>query len=205
MLDFASLPQEWQGFLQACNSCRDCELANSRTRVVVYRGGLNAPFMIIGEGPGREEDLQGLPFVGRSGRLLDDALKTLEFTENDFHIANIVKCRPPENRAPSEEEARACRKLLGAQFTLVQPKVILLLGATAYRYFTGLTDPISKARGTFIENKGFYVMPSFHPAYILRNMSKRPELLSDLAACRDKLEELELIGPMMNPMDGHHA
>lgn len=205
MFDFASLPQEWQGFLQACNSCRACELAQSRTQVVVYRGSLTAPLMIIGEGPGREEDLQGLPFVGRSGRLLDDALRALEFGEEDFHIANIVKCRPPENRVPTEEEALACRRLLGAQFALVKPKLILLLGATAFRYFTGRTEPISRARGVFLESKGCSVMPSFHPAYILRNMSKRPELLADLAACRARLEELGLIGPMRHPLDGAHV
>lgn len=192
-LNFQDLPYEWQGFLQACNSCENCDLYKTRTNVVVYRGAFDAPFMIIGEGPGRNEDEQGLPFVGRSGRLLDDALTAQGFSEKDFHICNIVKCRPPENRAPSEEEAMACRRLLNAQFALVKPKVIMLSGATAYRYFTGGKEAISKVRGQWIEAKGYYIMPTFHPAYILRNMSKRDELWSDLAQVRKKLEELDLI------------
>lgn len=124
-MTFEDLPTAWQGFLQACNSCKNCDLHQSRDQVVVYRGSLAAPLMIIGEGPGREEDKLGKPFVGRSGRLLDDALLALEFSEEDFHICNIVKCRPPENRTPTEEEAKACRRLLNAQFALVKPRVIL--------------------------------------------------------------------------------
>lgn len=204
-MEFSALPEAWQGFLQACNSCKECDLWKSRTRVVVYRGSLQAPLMIIGEGPGREEDLQGLPFVGRSGRLLDDAMRALEFREEDYHIGNIVKCRPPENRTPTEEEAVACRRLLAAQFKLVNPKVVILCGATAYRYFTGLKDPITKVRGRFIESKGIFVLPSFHPAYILRNMSKRDELWHDLGLARQKLEELGLIRPMVHPLEPQHG
>lgn len=198
-MEFSELPREWQGFLQACNSCKECPLHASRSQVVVYRGALSAPLMIIGEGPGREEDKQGKPFVGRSGRLLDYALSALEIPEEKFHIGNIVKCRPPENRAPSEEEAKACRRLLNAQFHLVSPRVVLLAGATAAHYFTGIKEPISKMRGKWIESKGIYVMPTFHPAYILRNMSKRDELFADVLAARDKCVELGLMEPMKRP------
>ena len=142
MLSFAELPEAWQGFIQACNSCRECPLGEQRQNVVVYRGALDAPFMIIGEGPGKEEDRLGIPFVGRSGRLLDSLLEALEFTEDDYHIGNIVKCRPPGNRNPSREEAEACKRLLAAQFKLVKPRVILLSGKVAYQYFTGHDDPI---------------------------------------------------------------
>lgn len=199
-MTFEDLPTAWQGFLQACNSCKNCDLYQSRDQVVVYRGSLAAPLMIIGEGPGREEDKQGKPFVGRSGRLLDDALLALEFSEDDFHICNIVKCRPPENRTPTEEEAKACRRLLNAQFALVKPRVILLCGSTAYRYFTGSKEPISRVRGQWIEQKSFYIMPTFHPAYILRNMSKRAELWSDLLAVREKLVELGFKAPLSKPL-----
>lgn len=195
MHNFEDLPTAWQGFIQACNSCRNCDLHKSRSNVVVYRGALTAPLMIIGEGPGKNEDLQGLPFVGRSGKLLDDALDGLEIFQESFHIANIVKCRPPGNRAPFEEEAKACRRLLNSQFALVKPKVILLCGATAYKYFTGGQEAISKVRGQWIEAGSYWVMPTFHPAYILRNMSKRDELWHDLQAVRDKLEEFDLIAP----------
>lgn len=202
-MSFQDLPTAWQGFLQACNSCKNCDLYQSRNQVVVYRGSLNAPLMIIGEGPGREEDRQGRPFVGRSGRLLDDALLALEFTEADFHICNIVKCRPPENRVPTEEEAKACRRLLNAQFALVKPRLILLCGSTAYKYFTGGKEPISRVRGQWIEQKSFYIMPTFHPAYILRNMSKRDELWADLLAVQAKLEALGLKAPLSQPLSEH--
>lgn len=201
--NFAELPAAWQGFLQACQSCRACELYKSRTEVVVFRGALEAPLMIIGEGPGREEDRLGKPFVGRSGRLLDDALAALEFSEADYHIANTVKCRPPQNRTPSEEEAKACRRLLNAQFVLVRPRLILLCGATAYRNFFGESSSISKIRGQWIEKGGLLFMPTFHPAYILRNMRMRGALWEDLLKLRRKMEELQLISPMRHPVDAY--
>ena len=201
-LSFNEYPEAWQGFLQACQSCKACELWKSRREIVVYRGSLEAPLMIIGEGPGREEDLQGKPFVGRSGRLLDDALEALEFPETSYHICNIVKCRPPENRAPLEEEALACRRLLSAQFSLVKPRFVLLCGATAFHYFTGRKDPITRARGIFIESKGIEVLPTFHPAYILRNMNKRDELWQDLALMRAKMCERGELPPLRHPLEG---
>lgn len=200
-LNFQDLPQAWQGFLQACQSCKNCELYQTRDNIVIYRGSLTAPLMLIGEGPGAEEDRQGIPFVGRSGKLLDSLLQAQEFTAQDFHICNIVKCRPPGNRVPTEEEAQACKRLLSAQFTLVKPKVIVLVGATAYKYFTNLNDPISKVRGQWIENSGYYIMPTFHPAYLLRNPSKRLEMWDDFKKVRTKLEELNLIQPMQQPFE----
>lgn len=200
-LTFQNLPLEWQGFLQACQACKNCELYKTRNNIVIFRGSLTAPLMLIGEGPRAEEDRQGIPFVGRSGKLLDSLLRAQEFTDKDFHICNIVKCRPPENRVPSTEEAQACKRLLSAQFTLVKPKVIVLVGATAYKYFTNLNDPISKVRGQWIENSGYYIMPTFHPAYLLRNSSKRLEMWNDFRKVREKLEELNLIQPMQQPFE----
>lgn len=198
---FHDLPQEWQGFLQACQSCKNCELHKTRQNVVVFRGGLNAKLMLIGEGPGADEDRQGRPFVGRSGKLLDSLLEAQEFTNEDYHICNIVKCRPPQNRVPTEEEANACKRLLSAQFTLVKPKIIVLVGATAYKYFTNLNDPISKVRGQWIERGEYFILPTFHPAYLLRNPSKRSDLWQDFKTVRSKMEELNLIKPMSQPFE----
>lgn len=192
MVDF----QNWDEFVAACGNCTECELSNERSNVVVWRGSIQAPLMIIGEGPGAEEDRQGKPFVGAAGRLLDLLLDALGITPDLYHIANIVKCRPPGNRAPTEAEARSCRPLLAGQFQFVRPKVIVLLGATAYKYFTGLTDGITKVRGKWIEKGGYLVLPTFHPAYILRNNNMRVSLWEDLATARRKLEELALATPV---------
>lgn len=198
--DFYQLPKEWQGFLQACQACQECDLHKTRDNVVVFRGSLDASLMLIGEGPGAEEDRLGKPFVGRSGKLLDSLLQAQEFSDKDYHICNIVKCRPPENRVPTTEEAKACRKFLSAQFSLVKPKVIVLIGSTAYKYFTNQDDAISKVRGEWIQKGDYYIMPTFHPAYLLRNPNKRLEMWEDLAKVREKMEELNLIEPMQKPL-----
>lgn len=188
---------EWQKFEERCARCQRCELHESRTNAVVYRGSIEAPLMIIGEGPGREEDEQGIPFVGRSGKVLDSALKGLGIPEDVFHIANIVKCRPPGNRKPTHQEALACRPLLQQQFLFAKPKVILLMGATAYQYFTGDTKGrISQLRGQWLREGDCDILPTFHPAYILRSPSQRVHLWSDLEATRRKLEELGYLEPL---------
>lgn len=182
----------WDDFIAVCGVCRTCALSETRTNVVVWRGSVQAPLMIIGEGPGADEDQQGRPFVGAAGRLLDLGLDAFALTGELCHIANIVKCRPPGNRVPSEDEARACRPLLAAQFRFVRPRIILLLGATAFHCFTGLTEGITKARGKWIEKSGYLILPTLHPAYILRNNRERIHLWNDLASVRAKLEELGL-------------
>ncbi|MBP7401647.1 MAG: uracil-DNA glycosylase [Clostridia bacterium] len=188
--------RNWDDFLAACDGCRACPLSETRTRVVVWRGSVQAPLLFIGEGPGAEEDRQGLPFVGAAGRLLDLGLEAFDLTGGLVHIANIVKCRPPGNRVPTEEEARACRPLLAAQFKFVRPRIIVLLGATAYKNFTGLSEGITKARGKWIEKGGYLILPTLHPAYILRNGREKIHLWNDLAAARAKLEELGLAPPL---------
>ncbi|MDO5738275.1 MAG: uracil-DNA glycosylase [Eubacteriales bacterium] len=189
----SELPEAWSKLALACANCHGCELHKSRQRIVLFRGGLNAPLLILGEGPGREEDERGLPFCGRSGRLLDAALRALEFKAEDIHIANMVKCRPPGNRAPHAEELAACRPFLREQFKLLRPKVVLVLGNTAFQNFTGSKLGITRARGKWLEDNGLLVMPSFHPAYILRDPRKKPELFHDLQMVKDKLIELKLI------------
>ncbi len=188
----------WQQFVRECGQCRNCELGGTRKNIVVWRGSEQAPLMFIGEGPGAEEDEQGKPFVGAAGRLLDLLLTGCGLEPDVFHICNIVKCRPPQNRVPTPEEAKACKPLLARQFRLVRPKIIVLLGATAYKYFTGNTDGISKIRGEWIEKSGYLIMPTFHPAYILRNNNERGKLWDDISKVRQKMEELGLIEPLVN-------
>lgn len=183
----------FQKFVAQCESCKNCELARERHNVVVWRGNVRAPLMIIGEGPGAEEDLQGTPFVGKSGQVLDRLLLAWDIREENFHICNIVKCRPPGNRAPKPEEAEKCRPLLTKQFNLVKPRVILLMGATAYKYFTHDNSGITKVRGKWIEKSGFWIMPTFHPAYILRDPRRKNDLWEDVGAVRRKLTELKLL------------
>ncbi|NMA17535.1 MAG: uracil-DNA glycosylase [Clostridiaceae bacterium] len=186
----------WQDFVHRCLTCKACPLSATRKNVVVWRGGINAPLMILEEGPGAEEDRLGEPFVGRSGKLLDLLLLSFEFTKEDYHIANIVKCRPPGNRVPTPEEAAYCQPLLSEQLRLVRPKVYLLMGATAYRYFTGEDNPISRVRGKWIISNNCFILPTFHPAYILRDPRKKTLMWQDFVMLRKKMEELRLIPPL---------
>lgn len=183
---------DWNDFVDVCNTCTACDLAAYRTNAVVWRGSLSAPIAIIGEGPGANEDLEGLPFVGRSGRLLDQCLEQVGLVKEDYHILNMVKCRPPENRKPTVAECAACRPLLDWQLAAVQPNVIVLLGATAYNYFTGDKRAISKVRGEWMQFGSYLIMPTFHPAYVLRDPRQKDKFLADLSKVREKLGELEL-------------
>ena len=155
-------------FEQAQN-CRACQLCDDRTNVVFHSGNPNANLMIIGEGPGQQEDEQGVPFVGRAGQLLTKILESVEINRNDIYIANTVKCRPPKNRTPFQEEMDACRDYLVRQIQLVQPKIICLLGSAAIKSVLGPTDTISKIRGQWITkpvdymSDELYIMPMFHP------------------------------------------
>ena len=192
------LPPAWQQFFEQCQNCRQCNLGQTRKQAVVWRGALTAPLMLIGEGPGAEEDARGEPFVGAAGRLLDLLLTAYGLDDSTYHICNIVKCRPPENRVPTDDEAKACRPLLARQFNLVKPKVIVLLGATAYKYFTGGSEGITKIRGQWIEKNGYLILPTYHPAYILRNNRERIRLWEDIGLVRGKLEEIGALPPLVS-------
>ena len=191
----------WADFVEMCRNCKDCSLYETRKNVVVYRGSIRAPLMFIGEGPGAQEDEMGLPFVGAAGKLLDLLLTALDFPDDSYHICNIVKCRPPENRAPSPEESQSCKKLLALQFKFAKPKIIVLLGATAFKNFTGSSEGITKIRGEWIEKGDYFIMPTVHPAFILRNNNHRIHLWKDLEKVRMKMEELNLISPLPNVPD----
>ncbi len=179
-----------------CKACQRCGLAAERTNVVVSRGSATAPILIIGEGPGQQEDEQGLPFVGKSGQLLEKILASVRLdTNQDVYICNIVKCRPPGNRVPTGDEMAACKGYLLEQIRLVDPKIILLTGATAVKGILGIKDGITKIRGQWFDWQGRLCMPIFHPAYLLRNQSRdkgSPKWLmwQDIQTVRNKLDEL---------------
>ncbi|MBU7582927.1 MAG: uracil-DNA glycosylase [Nostoc sp. TH1S01] len=182
---------------QHCNQCQRCELGQTRTHAVVGRGNLKAPIMIVGEAPGQSEDETGLPFVGRSGQLLEKILASVNLnTEHDVYIGNINKCRPPNNRVPTPIEMAACLPYLLEQIRLVDPKIILLTGATAVKGLTGEKQGITKIRGQWIEWEGRLCMPIFHPSYLLRNPSKEkgsPKWLmwQDIQTVRAKYDEIK--------------
>ncbi|MBV8884629.1 MAG: uracil-DNA glycosylase, partial [Chroococcidiopsidaceae cyanobacterium CP_BM_RX_35] len=181
---------------QHCNQCHRCGLGESRTHAVVGRGNLQAPIMIVGEAPGQNEDETGLPFVGRAGELLERILAAVKLdSQQDIYVCNIIKCRPPNNRTPTTEETAACKPYLLEQIRLVDPRIILLTGATALKSLTGDKRSITKIRGTWIEWEGRLCMPIFHPAYLLRNPSREqgsPKWLmwQDIQAVRTKLDEI---------------
>ena len=183
--------KEYELLKKEIANCQKCQLASGRTNVVFGEGPFNAKIMCIGEGPGREEDLKGRPFVGRSGQLLDKILAEFGFSrsENVF-IGNIVKCRPPDNRAPLPLERITCIPYLLKQIELIQPKIIILLGATA---LNGLIDKklkITKVRGNWIDWNGCIAMPTFHPAALLRNPNLKKESREDFTRIVEKYREL---------------
>ena len=158
---------------ELCSGCHRCGLASSRTQVVVARGNPQAKLMLIGEGPGQQEDESGKPFVGRAGQLLDRILESVGLSsERDAYICNVVKCRPPENRKPTAAEMAACRPWLDAQIQLIDPALIVVSGATAVEAVLGIKGGITKLRGQWQERDGRQVLPVFHPSYLLRNPSR---------------------------------
>jgi DNA polymerase len=168
--------------------CHLCELSKSRQKVVFGEGLIKTELMFIGEGPGATEDSTGRPFVGRAGEVLTKMIENvLHIPRSQVYIANIVKCRPPNNRVPTESEALSCRPFLQKQISLIQPKIIVTLGATAYHYLTNDNSPISRVRGTVIEGDGYRIIPTFHPSYLLRNPSAKKEALADLLKVKELL------------------
>ena len=165
--------------LAAARACAACPLREGRKNLVFGAGDPNADLMFIGEGPGREEDEQGVPFVGEAGQLLTKMINAMTFQRSEVYIANIVKCRPPHNRNPEEVEAKACLQFLFRQIELISPKVIVLLGAVPLRYLLGKTG-VTRLRGNWLEFRGIRVMPTFHPAYLLRNPSAKASVWQDL-------------------------
>ena len=181
----------WDLLHQQIAQCEKCGLCRGIHHKVPGQGNGNADLMFIGEGPGADEDLQGLAFVGAAGQLLTKMIAAMGYTREQVYICNIVKCRPPQNRVPTPEDAAACMPFLRKQFLLVKPRVIVLLGATAARAILGDQIRITRDRGKWVEKKGVYFMPTYHPAALLRDESKKRDAWQDLKAVRDKMEELK--------------
>ena len=156
-----------------CSSCVKCSLSSTRNNVVFGRGNPHSKLFVIGEGPGQQEDEQGLAFVGRAGKMLDSTFLSVGIdTNEDCYISNIVKCRPPNNRKPLANEVKECLPWLNEQIELIKPKVIVLAGSTAVQSYLNIDEPISKLRGKWIVKEDIKYMPIFHPSYLLRNPSK---------------------------------
>ena len=163
----------FQNLEKNCLSCVRCSLSTTRINVVFGRGNPKAKLFIIGEGPGQQEDEQGMAFVGRAGKMLDSVFSSVGIdTNKDCYISNIVKCRPPNNRKPLANEVSECIPWLTQQIKLIKPKVIVLAGSTAVQSYLNIDEPISKLRGTWIIKENIKFMPIFHPSYLLRNPSK---------------------------------
>ena len=170
--------------------CQKCSLCKTRKNVVFGEGNVHAKIMLVGEGPGRDEDEMGRPFVGKAGKLLDKMLESIELSRGDVYIANILKCRPPGNRDPKPEEAQACIGYLRAQTAMIRPKILVCLGRISAGYILGQDIRITRDRGVWHEVKDFYIMPTYHPAALLRNENLKKESYADLLAIRAKLDEL---------------
>jgi uracil-DNA glycosylase len=162
------------------HDCTKCRLAGTRKNVVFGVGNPNADLMFIGEAPGRDEDEQGEPFVGRAGQLLTDIIKAMKLTRDDVYIANVIKCRPPENRNPEADELDACRPFIRRQVELIKPKVIVTLGRFGLQSLTEKGYGISAVRGKWLEYNGIKLMPTYHPAYLLRNPAAKKDVWADM-------------------------
>jgi len=169
--------------------CTRCALHKERTHIVFGEGNPNADLMFVGEGPGRDEDQTGRPFVGRAGKLLTKIIEAMKLKREDVYIANIVKCRPPKNRAPLPDEVATCEGFLQRQIEVVKPKVIVCLGSTATQNLLKTEVKISSLRGKFVEWHGTQVMPTYHPAFLLRNPSMKKPLWEDMKKVMKFLKE----------------
>jgi DNA polymerase len=181
----------WNDLKQACLECRKCELCETRNNVVVGVGNPKAKIMFIGEGPGENEDLQGEPFVGRGGQLLDKMLKAVDLDRHsNIYIANIVKCRPPRNRDPKPEEKDVCINWLRNQVKLIKPEIIVCLGRISAAKIIKSDIRISKEHGLFFKKGNMLIMAMLHPAAVLRNPNLKPEAFNDFLVLREKIQEI---------------
>lgn len=179
-----------EDFNNEINSCQSCSLGASRDKFVFGDGNPNADLMLIGEAPGAQEDKDGIPFVGRAGKLLNDILKAIKFEREDIYIANILKCRPPKNRDPLPSEREVCSPYLYKQIELIKPKVILCLGKVAANVMLDNKDSLTKMRGDIHEINGIKTMVTFHPAALLRNPNWKKPVWEDVQKLRKLFDEL---------------
>lgn len=177
---------DYAKLLQEGLECRKCRLRSTCQQVVFGTGNLQSRIMLVGEGPGKDEDIQGLPFVGRAGQLLDKILQAAEIPRPQVFITNVVKCRPPENRLPNPDEVKVCRNWLEAQIRIIKPQIIVCLGAMASQTIIDPKAAISKIRGRWFNRQGVKIMATFHPAALLRNESYKKPTWEDFKQIRDE-------------------
>ena len=179
----------WEELEESIKGCNKCKLCKTRQNIVFGTGNKKAKLMFVGEGPGADEDRLGEPFVGRAGKLMNLAFETLGIDRNEVYIANVVKCRPPGNRNPEEDEAVACLDYLRNQVILVQPEIIVLLGSVALKNILGKEYGITASRGKWVEKKGIKYMPTWHPAALLRDETKKIDFIKDLQKVVEEFQE----------------
>lgn len=178
----------WEDLEKSILECKKCRLCTNRTNIVFGQGNKKARLMFIGEGPGADEDKQGIPFVGKTGQLMNNAFQALEINREDVYIANIVKCRPPSNRVPEDDEVQTCLNYLRNQVILIKPKIIVLLGSTALKNILGKEYGITAVRGNWMEKNGIKYMPTWHPAALLRDENKKIEFWQDLKEAKKYID-----------------
>lgn len=182
---------DWDTLEQKCLSCSSCGLCATRKNVVFGTGPKETTIMFVGEGPGEQEDIQGEPFVGAAGKLLDEMLSIIDLGRYNAYITNIVKCRPPGNRDPEEQEQEACINFLRNQVGLIRPKIIVCLGRIAAKKLIDPEYRITRQHGQWVCKNGIWMTAVYHPSALLRDASKRPETFEDLLSIRTKMRELE--------------
>ena len=179
----------WEELEESIKGCNKCKLYKTRQNIVFGTGNKHAKLMFIGEGPGADEDKLGEPFVGRAGKLMNLAFETLGIDRNEVYIANVVKCRPPGNRNPEDDEAISCLNYLRNQVILVHPEIIVLLGSVALKNILGKEYGITASRGKWVEKKGIKYMPTWHPAALLRDEMKKIDFIKDLQKVVEEFQE----------------
>jgi DNA polymerase len=186
--DYSNKEDALRGLREEIGDCQRCKLCKKRKSIVFGEGSSHAHLMFVGEGPGRDEDIQGRPFVGEAGKLLTKLIEKLGMRRDNVYIANIVKCRPPHNRNPEEDEIATCRPFVEKQIEIIEPRVIVCLGKIAAQSLLRLKVPISRMRGAFQKFNDISVMPTFHPAYLLRNPEDKWLTWDDMQQVMEKLE-----------------
>lgn len=181
----------WEQLYHSCATCNKCALADTRSNIVFGIGNPKASILFVGEAPGEKEDLCGQPFVGRGGKLLDEFLRTIDLSrDHNIYIANMVKCRPPKNRDPLATERRCCLDYLRNQVALIQPKIIVCLGRVAATSLIRPDFKITEEHGVFYEKEGVLMMGLYHPAALLRDPRRRPDMLEDMQKLQEKIKEI---------------
>ena len=178
----------WDSLEEVVSKCKKCRLCQNRNNVVFGDGNKTAKLMFIGEGPGADEDIQGRPFVGKAGKLMNMAFETVGIDRKTVYITNIVKCRPPSNRNPENDEAKSCLDYLRNQVILIKPEIIVLLGSVALKNILGQEYGITVSRGKWIQKKGILYMPTWHPAALLRDETKKIDFIKDLKEVVEKMK-----------------